>query len=103
MLNKEQRVILLDRVKQFFCKKLFCNPNTKLKLTLFSKRINTNIHMFESFESVYRNFFIFTFQPSVRKISKNSGIIRLGQIFNLGPIKRNLKYLPGNKQDPIKK
>ena len=47
-------------------------------------------------------FFIFTFQPFVRKISKNYGIIRLGQVFHLDLIKRNLKYLPGNIQDPIK-
>ncbi len=46
--------------------------------------------------------YIFTFQPSVRKISKNNGTIRLSQILNLGPIKRNLKYLPGNIQDHIK-
>jgi len=44
--------------------------------------------------------YIFTFQPSVREISKNNGIIL---IFHLGPIKRNLKYFPGNIQDPIKK
>ena len=36
------------------------------------------------------------FQTFVRKISKNNGIIRLDQIFNLGTIKRNLKYLTGN-------
>ncbi len=45
--------------------------------------------------------YIFTLQPSVRKISKNNGAIRLSQILNLGPIKRSLKYLPGNKNKTL--
>ena len=35
-------------------------------------------------------------------LSKNNGSIRLGQIFHLSPIKRNLKYLQGNMKGPIK-
>ena len=46
--------------------------------------------------------YIFTFQPSVRKISENNGSFRLGKILYLGLIKRKLKYIPGNIQDPIK-
>ena len=50
---------------------------------------------------LYTFLYIFTFQPFVCKISKNNGIIRLGQIFHLSPIKRNLKYLQGNMKGPI--
>ena len=52
---------------------------------------------------LYTFLYIFTFQPFVCKISKNNGIIRLGQIFHLSPIKRNLEYLPGNIKDIYKK
>ena len=52
---------------------------------------------------LYTFLYIFTFQPFVCKISKNNGIIRLGQIFHLSPIKRNLEYLPVNIKDIYKK
>ena len=46
--------------------------------------------------------YIFTFQPSVRKISENNGSFRLGKILYLGLIKRKLKYIRENIQDPTK-
>jgi hypothetical protein len=55
------------------------------------------------FDNIYTFLYIFTFQPFVCKISKNNGIIRLSQFFHLSPIKRNLKYLPGNIKDLYKK
>jgi hypothetical protein len=49
-----------------------------------------------------KNVYIFTFQPSIRKISKNNDSFRLGQNFHLGAMKRKLRYIPANIQDPIK-
>ena len=45
-------------------------------------------------DSIY--VYIFTFQPSFRKISKNNGSFWLGQIFHLDQMKQKLKYIPGN-------
>ena len=49
-----------------------------------------------------KNVYIFTFTHSVRKISENNGSFRLGQNSHLGAMKRKLRYIPANKQDPIK-
>jgi len=65
------------------------------KVTDFAKVIGIHI-IFLNFNELILKIYTFKIQPSVWKISKNIGA------FRLGPMKRDLKYLPIYILDPIK-